>query len=45
MLISGNLKLNSVDYILVVDRDYNIIFNSRYESKVYKTDPDVPREE
>mgnify|MGYP000851230689 CR=1 FL=1 len=45
MLISGNLKLNSVDYILVVDRDYNIIFNTRYESKVNKTAPDVTREE
>ena len=34
MLSCGNLKLNSLDYVLVVDRDFNIIFNTRYESKV-----------
>ncbi len=34
MLVSGNLKLNSLDYVLVVDRDYNIVFNTKYEHKV-----------
>lgn len=45
MLSCGNLKLNSVDYVLIVDRDFNIIFNTRYESKVNKTAQDIPREE
>lgn len=45
MLSCGNLKLNSLDYVLVVDRDLNIIFNTRYESKINETVQDVIREE
>jgi arginine utilization regulatory protein len=45
MLISGNLKLNSLDYVLIVDRDYNIIFNTRYESKVNSTAKDFSKDE
>ncbi len=45
MLTSGNLKLNSLDYVLVVDREYNIVFNTRYESKVNTADMQVMKEE
>ncbi len=45
MLISGNLKLNALDYVLVVDRDYNIVFNTRYESKVNTAVPKTSKNE
>jgi len=45
MLSCGNLKLNSLDFILVVDRDLNIIFNTRYESKVNEQVQDTIKEE
>ncbi len=34
MLSIGNLILNSLDYILIVDRNYNIVFNTRYDERV-----------
>ncbi len=34
MLSIGNLILNSLDYILIVDRNYNIVFNTRYDARV-----------
>lgn len=43
MLSCGNLKMNSVDYVLVVDRVWNIIFNTRYESRVNETAQDSTR--
>ena len=34
MLSIGNLILNSLDYILIVDKNYNIVFNTRYDARV-----------
>jgi len=34
MLSIGNLILNSLDYILILDSNYNIVFNTRYDSRV-----------
>jgi arginine utilization regulatory protein len=34
VLNCGNLKMNSVDYIVVIDKEYRILFNTRYESQV-----------
>ncbi|MEA4986912.1 MAG: sigma 54-interacting transcriptional regulator [Anaerovorax sp.] len=33
MLSIGDLILNSLDYVLIVDRNYNIAFNTRYDEK------------
>ena len=33
MLSIGDLILNSLDYILIVDSDFNIIFNTRYDPR------------
>lgn len=30
----GNVVLNSLDYILIVDKDYRIIYNTRYDEKI-----------
>lgn len=37
MITCGNLKLNSIDYIVVIDKNYNVIFNTRYEPRVNST--------
>lgn len=34
MITIGNLKFSSIDYIQVVDKNYCIIFNSRFDSRV-----------
>ncbi|MBR3705763.1 MAG: sigma 54-interacting transcriptional regulator, partial [Firmicutes bacterium] len=31
MLSIGSLLIDSLDYIMIVDRDYNIIYNTRYD--------------
>lgn len=33
MLSIGNLILNSLDYVLIVDRNYNIAFNTRFDER------------
>lgn len=45
MLASGNLKLNSVDFIFMVDRDFNIIFNTRYESRLNNVTQEISKDE
>lgn len=34
ILDCGKLKMNSVDYIVVIDKEYRILFNTRYESQI-----------
>ena len=34
MLSIGNLILSSLDYILIVDSNFNIVFNTRYDERV-----------
>lgn len=34
MLKCSDLMLNSVDYIVIVDKNFNIVFSARYESQV-----------
>lgn len=34
MLNIGDIKVNSVDYILIVDRDFSVLFNTRYDPRV-----------
>ena len=31
MLNIGSLLIDSLDYIMIVDKDYNIIYNTRYD--------------
>ena len=45
MLKCLDLVLNSVDYIAVVDSNYNIVFNTRYETQVNATAQAVKRSE
>ena len=42
MLSIGNLILNSLDYVLVVDSDYNIIFNTRFDERTNIPSEDAP---
>ncbi|MBR3260548.1 MAG: hypothetical protein IKF95_04285, partial [Firmicutes bacterium] len=32
MLNIGNLVVDSLDYILIVDKDYRIVYNTRYDA-------------
>ena len=34
MLNIGSLVVNSLDYIFIVDKDYRIIYNTRYDEKL-----------
>lgn len=34
MLGIGNLILSSLNYILIVDSNFNIVFNTRYDERV-----------
>lgn len=38
MLNIGNLLISNLDYILIVDKDYKIIYNTRYDSKINDKD-------
>jgi hypothetical protein len=31
MLNIGDIKVNSLDYILIVDRNFTVLFNTRYD--------------
>ncbi|MBR2559612.1 MAG: sigma 54-interacting transcriptional regulator [Firmicutes bacterium] len=45
MLRCLDLVLNSVDYIAVIDNNFNIVFNTRYETQVNDTAQQVNRRE
>lgn len=36
MLALGNLIIDSLDYVFIVDRNYKIIYNTRYENRLLK---------
>jgi len=45
MLSCKDLVMNSVDYICIMDRNFNIVFNARYESQVNMAAQMVKRSE
>lgn len=34
MLNFGSLLVNGLDYILIVDKNYKVIYNTRYDAKI-----------
>lgn len=42
MLNLGNLMVSSLDYILIVDKDYRIIYNTRYDARFNENSPEYP---
>jgi arginine utilization regulatory protein len=40
MLNIGDIKVNSLDYILIVDRNFSILFNTRYDPRVSESSSD-----
>ena len=45
MLSCKDLVINSIDYISILDRDFNIVFNARYENQVNSAAQMVKRSE
>jgi len=45
MLRCMDLVMNSVDYIAIIDSNFNLVFNTRYETNVNYTAQTVPRSE
>jgi arginine utilization regulatory protein len=45
MLNIGDIKVNSLDYILIVDRNYSVLFNTRYDPRVSEASSDYKKSE
>ena len=45
MLSCEDLVMNSIDYISILDRDFNIVFNARYETQVNEAAQMIKRSE
>lgn len=43
MLSIGNLVLNSLDYVLIVDSNYNILFNTRFDQRTNIPSENLPK--
>ncbi len=44
MLNIGDIKVNSLDYILIVDRNFTVLFNTRYDPRVSDASSDYNSE-
>ena len=45
MLNIGDIKVNSLDYILIVDQNYTVLFNTRYDPRVSEASSDYKKSE